>query len=202
MQLGETIATYDVDLALRGETGKFEVTSPNGDTYFVTCKSNQSSLTSHLTDNRDYPQAFLIRKIAESVSLERSVRDIPMTGAELAASDSNGLFLLENRQDETVAGNERPSMPAGAEHDTQPEAWNMNLSYRESAASQLATAMVVATRDAVEPSSGTRGLPLTVACCNYNELDSQIRRLHAQLEDIRVQAKKKFYKAHAAAASA
>lgn len=42
MQLGETIATYDVGLALRGESGKFEVTSPVGEIYQVTCKANHS----------------------------------------------------------------------------------------------------------------------------------------------------------------
>ena len=39
MQLGEKIATYDVALALRGESGKFDVTSPTGEIYHVTRKS-------------------------------------------------------------------------------------------------------------------------------------------------------------------
>ncbi len=37
-------------------------------------------------------------------------------------------------------------------------------------------------------------------CLNFIELDAQIRRLHAELDEIRAQAKKKFYKAHAARA--
>jgi hypothetical protein len=197
MQLGETIATYDVDLALREESGKFEVTSPNGETYFVTCRPNQSSLKSQLIGNQTYPQAFLVRKIAESVSLEPSARNTAMTDEEPVGSDSCGPFL-----DENLAANEMPCMPGETGQDSQPEAWKMNLFYMESEASEQPTAMVVATRDGVEPMSGLRGPALTIGCRNYNELDSHIRRLQAQLEDIRIQAKKKFYKAHAAAASA
>ena len=36
MKLNDSISTYDVAEALQGETGKFEVTSPNGERYFVT----------------------------------------------------------------------------------------------------------------------------------------------------------------------
>jgi hypothetical protein len=42
MRPGETIATYDVGLALRGKSGKFEVTSPTGEIYEVTCNPNHS----------------------------------------------------------------------------------------------------------------------------------------------------------------
>jgi hypothetical protein len=41
---------------------------------------------------------------------------------------------------------------------------------------------------------------LTSPCLSFIELDAEIRRLHAELEEIRARAKKKFYKAHAAAA--
>jgi hypothetical protein len=34
MKLNDSISTYDVAEALPGETGKFEVTSPNGETLF------------------------------------------------------------------------------------------------------------------------------------------------------------------------
>jgi len=39
-------------------------------------------------------------------------------------------------------------------------------------------------------------------CLTFIELDAEIRRLHAELDEIRARAKKKFYKAHAAAAGA
>jgi hypothetical protein len=42
---------------------------------------------------------------------------------------------------------------------------------------------------------------ISAHCLNFNELDCELRRLHAELDEIRARAKKKFYKAHAAAAS-
>ncbi len=39
-------------------------------------------------------------------------------------------------------------------------------------------------------------------CLNFVELDAEIRRLHAELDEIRARAKKKFYRAYGAAASA
>lgn len=39
-------------------------------------------------------------------------------------------------------------------------------------------------------------------CLSFIELDAEIRRLHAELDEIRSRAKKKFYKAHAAGAGA
>jgi hypothetical protein len=41
-----------------------------------------------------------------------------------------------------------------------------------------------------------------VPCLTFNELDAELRRLHAELDEIRARAKKKFYKAHSAAAGA
>lgn len=35
-------------------------------------------------------------------------------------------------------------------------------------------------------------------CLSFIELDAELRRLHAELDEIRAQAKKKFYKAEAA----
>lgn len=39
-------------------------------------------------------------------------------------------------------------------------------------------------------------------CSSFIELDAEIRRLHAELDEIRSRAKKKFYRAHAAVAGA
>jgi len=39
---------------------------------------------------------------------------------------------------------------------------------------------------------------LTVQCASLIELDAEIRRLHAELDEIRAQAKRKFYKAESA----
>jgi hypothetical protein len=43
---------------------------------------------------------------------------------------------------------------------------------------------------------------LTSPCLSFVELDAEIRRLHAELEEIRAQAKKKFYRAEAVAIGA
>jgi hypothetical protein len=43
------------------------------------------------------------------------------------------------------------------------------------------------------------GKLVTAHCLSFIELDAEIRRLHAELDEIRARAKKKFYKADAAA---
>ena len=108
MELGETIATYDVDLALRGESGKFEVTSPTSETYFVTCKPNHSILRPELAGSRTYPQAFFVRKIAESISLEEQCRATSAVEESTPASSSHAPFLLEIRE-------EQGKLPANAD---------------------------------------------------------------------------------------
>jgi hypothetical protein len=41
---------------------------------------------------------------------------------------------------------------------------------------------------------------LTSPCLNFVELDAEIRRLHAELDEIRARARKKFYRAESATA--
>ena len=43
---------------------------------------------------------------------------------------------------------------------------------------------------------------VTAPCLNFIELDAEIRRLHAELDEIRSRAKKKFYRAQASTAGA
>jgi hypothetical protein len=43
---------------------------------------------------------------------------------------------------------------------------------------------------------------ISAPCLSFIELDAEIRRLHAELDEVRARAKKKFYRAHAAAAGA
>lgn len=68
MQLGEKIATDDVALALRGESGKFDLTSATGEIYHVTCKSGHSITNLQWSGDGVNPQPFVIRKVAEPVS--------------------------------------------------------------------------------------------------------------------------------------
>ncbi len=42
---------------------------------------------------------------------------------------------------------------------------------------------------------------ISAHCLSFIEFDAELRRLHAELDEIRAQAKKKFYKAEALAAS-
>jgi hypothetical protein len=43
---------------------------------------------------------------------------------------------------------------------------------------------------------------ISAHCLSFVELDAELRRLHAELDEIRAQAKRKFYKAEAKAAGA
>jgi hypothetical protein len=43
---------------------------------------------------------------------------------------------------------------------------------------------------------------ITALCLSFIELDAEIRRLHAELDEIRSRAKKKFYRAQASTAGA
>ena len=48
----------------------------------------------------------------------------------------------------------------------------------------------------------TAGKLLTSPCLNFVALDAEIRRLHAELDEIRARGKKKFYRAESAAVGA
>ena len=61
MRINETIATYDVGLALRGKSGRFEITSPTGEVYDVTCKPNHSDANLEWSSDGDDHSPFLIR---------------------------------------------------------------------------------------------------------------------------------------------
>jgi hypothetical protein len=204
MQLGETIATYDLGLALRGESGKFEVTSPVGEIYHVICKPNHSISNLEWAGSRTNLQPFMVRKITETVSLESGKESTPVPVRpgtpfllESQPDDGEPLFakgaaqvvpntsvpntVLSNPAEENslghgTAGLELVYLPADAET-SHPRTW-------------------------VAIIGGRGDIAMTACCVTLNELDAEIRKLHAQLDEIRVRAKKKFYSAHAAAATA
>lgn len=204
MKLGETIATYDVDLALRGESGKFEVTTPTGETYYVISKANSSILKPELSSSHTYPQAFFIRKIAEPVALEKAAGTTLSTEAETATMPSGVPFLLENReQDGNSPAAANLMMAAGRTRDELPEVWTLDLVYSElEGGTEPPFASVCVKTAHGDHASDRRGISLTSRCGNFNELDVEIRKLQAQLDEICSRAKKKFYKTRAAAASA
>lgn len=191
MQLGETIATYDVALALRGEGGKFEVTSPAGEIYYVTCKPNHSIANLEWAGNKSDAQPFLIRKVAEPISTEPA-KAIPAGAAEIGTQPKpvRTPFLIENQE------------ANGPQDDIRlMEAGNLELFYAEcDPDTKQPTAFVYLENS--RPDNTPRARSMTVACTSFNQFDVEIRKLHAALDQIHSRARKKFYKAQAAAASA
>jgi hypothetical protein len=70
MKLNDTITTYDIAEALQGEQGKFEVTSPSGERYFVTCQPGHSITSLEWAGGEQNLQPFLVRKVAQHVASE------------------------------------------------------------------------------------------------------------------------------------
>ena len=70
MKLNDSISTYDVAEALQGETAKFEVTSPNGERYFVTAQPGHSIISLEWAGSEPNSQPFLVRKVAQPVTTE------------------------------------------------------------------------------------------------------------------------------------
>ncbi|MGA2424542.1 MAG: hypothetical protein ABSG07_11095 [Terriglobales bacterium] len=65
------------------------------------------------------------------------------------------------------------------------------------------SACVYLKTDGKEDYAGIKaGKLISSPCLSFIELDAEIRRLHAELEEIRARAKKKFYRALSAAAGA
>jgi len=84
------------------------------------------------------------------------------------------------------------------------ETSSFDLVYLESDPRTKQPSACVCTReDASEDYAGVKAEKLiTAPCLTFIELDAEIRRLHAELDEIRARAKKKFYRAFSAAASA
>ena len=64
LNLNETITAYDMAEALNGETGKFEVITPNGERLVVSCSPGHS-LVHCCSQTEGGTTPFRIRKIAE-----------------------------------------------------------------------------------------------------------------------------------------
>lgn len=83
------------------------------------------------------------------------------------------------------------------------ETANLDFSYVESdQRTQQPSACIYVKATAGQDYNGIKAEKLISAhCLSFIELDGEIRRLHAELDEIRARAKKKFYKAEAAAAA-
>ena len=196
MRIGETIATYDVGLALRGKSGKFEITSPAGEIYDVTCKPNHSISYLEWPSNGTENPPFLIKKVAEGASSpDAKAPDMKTTAktttAVIAEAESQAAtppipFMLEEAADHRLAAN----------------LGNFELSYLEDdPETGQPSARLFLNSDSGDSALGA-GTPMTSRCATLNELDSEIRRLQAQLDEIRSRAKKMFYRTRALEASA
>lgn len=207
MQLGETIATYDVALALRGESGKFEVTSPTGEIFHVTSKPDYSISNLEWSGGKTAPQPFLVRKIAEPVSLAQgkgTTSEIIEGGAQ--ARPGRAPFLLENQREEAETssdGDKVASLPKIVEDNFQsPEVANLDLLYWESDPRTKQPSACVCLKNGPLDQPDKSEKLITAPCATFNQLDAEIRRLHAQLDEIRYRARKKFYQAQAVAVGA
>ena len=198
MQLGETIATYNVDLALRGERGKFEVTSPDGAVFYITSKVNQACSDVQLPDKRSYSRAFLVKKIAEPISVETEGKMALENAGVQAASPVP--FLIEN-EDEVKAETREATGSSDNNEEGAPEICDLQFHYSEGDATTKQPFALIYTGREVENGRVPR-TSLTARCVSLNDLDAEIRKLQAQLEEFQSRAKKKFYQAQAAAASA
>ncbi len=210
MQLGETIATYDLGLALRGESGKFEVTSPAGEIYHVTCKANHSISSLEWAGSRTGSQPFLIRKVTEIVSANLgSETASAMIDAGTKAGSAGSPFLIENeadaaapsRADSVVVLPTTSKDGFGNSETAMLDLFFIENEFIESEASSRQPSVWVCVKSGGDRTMNADKL-LTAPCTNFNGLDAEIRKLQAQLDEIRSRARKKFYSAHAAAATA
>lgn len=72
MQINETIRTFDLAEALRGESGKFEVTTPTGTRLVVTALPGHSIANLRVTTEGGSEQMIWVRKIADFQSQPNS----------------------------------------------------------------------------------------------------------------------------------
>jgi hypothetical protein len=198
MQLGETIATYDVALALRGESGKFDVTSPTGEIFHVTCNPNHSISNLEWSGNKAGAQPFLIRKVAEPVSAEQAKASITSTGE---TPSQTAPFLLDTGVGVKLPTRKGPPSVPQPEGLDSAEIVGFELLYLEcdpKTQRPVASIRLKGGSDYASPAEQS----ITSPCVSLNELDAEIRRLHAELDEIRSQARKKFYQTHTIAARA
>jgi hypothetical protein len=186
MRLGETIATYDVGLALRGKSGRFEITSPTGETYDVTCKPNHSDSSLEWSSDGNDHSPFLIRRVSERTS---------PTAAKAATAE-----VIEEKNPSAPAP--RPFMLESGEEEQSSNIVHIELSYLDDDSETGQPSACVCLRSESGEYAGEEEALMTPRCATFNELDSEIRRLEAQLDEIRSRAKKMFYKAYAVAESA
>ncbi len=74
LDLNETIVAYDLAEALEGEGGKFEITTPSGERFTVTCTPTHSIKNFRTIPEGGNPQPLRIKKVAELRAAQEVVK--------------------------------------------------------------------------------------------------------------------------------
>ena len=117
----------------------------------------------------------------------------------------NDALLRPRCRNYQSCGNQIAALPSDSwDNRSIMEISSLDLSYRESdPTTKQPSACIYLKAIGIEDFAGIKAEKLvTVPCLSFIELDAEIRRLHAELDEIRARAKKKFYKADAAAVGA
>jgi hypothetical protein len=163
MRLGETIATYDVGLALRGKSGRFEIISPTGEIYDVTCKPSHSTANLEWSNDGTDNSPFFIRKVAERASLAEKKATTSGIPEEESQTVSALPFVLERTLDEELSS----------------KAGDIELLYLEDNLETGQPSACVYLKSELRDHAFDGQTLMTSRCATFNELDSEIRRLQA-----------------------
>jgi|HubBroStandDraft_3_1064219.scaffolds.fasta_scaffold1174976_1 hypothetical protein len=100
--------------------------------------------------------------------------------------------------------NESRGLPRNSCHNGTMETSSLDLLYLESdpRTNQPSACISLRTNNGGEYAGVKAERLLSAQCMTFIELDAEIRRLHAELDEIRARAKKKFYRAFSATAGA
>ncbi len=74
LDLNETVVAYDLAEALEGESGKFEIITPNGERFTLTCTPTHSIKNFRSITEGTSPQPLRIRKVAELRTAQEVVK--------------------------------------------------------------------------------------------------------------------------------
>ena len=74
LDLNETIVAYDLAEALEGENGKFEITTPGGERFTLTCTPTHSIKNFRAIPEAANPQPLRIKKVAELRTAQEVVK--------------------------------------------------------------------------------------------------------------------------------
>jgi hypothetical protein len=177
-------------------------TSPAGETYQLTCEQDHSIVSWEWTGTN--PRPFLIRKVAEPVPFskpDQAATRMPEMVAPPRGAKTPFLVETGDRQSEAEA-RETPVPAVSPVSRPDPNLANLedlDLLCRQVRDEGAQTTVWVCLRT---ESAHHHENPVTNGCTTFNEFDAEICRLHAQLDQIRYRARKKFYEAQIVAAGA